>query len=800
MFKNFLKISIRNFWKNRTFSLINIFGLSIGLACCILIFLFIQYELSYDRFNLQAANIFRLTSVADGPNGKTNLAVTPAPWVPLMKKDYPEIKNYVRLLKDDKTILGEKGKEHSYESDVVFCDSTFFDIFSFALLRGNAKDVFDRANTIILTKTTARKYFGNADPVGKTLELNSFGRTLNVEVTGIAADPPSNSHFKFNALVSMSTLGDLSSLWSFHMFQSYVLLNKGTSTVELQNKFKEFEQKYIENNSAADGKQEIKLQPLTDIHLYSNMVGEIGENSDITYIYIFGGIALFILLIACFNFTNLSTARSLSRAKEVGVRKVVGANKKQLIKQFLGEAILMAAVGSILSIIIVVLILPAFNQLAQTNIQINSTGNYSLPVVLIALTLIVGLLSGIYPAMLLSSYKAMSVLKGKLHRNPKGISLRKVLVSLQFIISIVLIASTIIIFQQLQFLKNKKLGFEKNNVVVISLPRTTDSATLISFKASLLSNHNILSAGASSSVPGTNIPVNLVSEHNNDPNKNLSMQMLFVDNDFIKTMQMTMIAGRDFSNDYTTDQTEGFIVNREALKTLGWKNPQEAIDKPLSWVQPNTVLKKGKIIGVVEDFNITPLKSSVQPLVMHVFPNRYQYLYVRYKPSSIANITDIIQKNYKDFFPTQSFEYTFLDDRINSMYASEKKLSQIVGYFAAFAIMIASLGIFGLCLYTIQQKIKEIGIRKVLGASTFNITAVVSKEFVKPILIAIIISIPIGWFATNKWLESFAYRINVSWSVFILAGLLTMIIALMTVGVQAVKAALADPVESLRTE
>jgi len=584
------------------------------------------------------------------------------------------------------------------------------------------------------------------------------------------------------------------------MFQTYLLLNKGTSTNALVAKYIGFVNKYILNNPAADGKQEINLQPLTNIHLHSQMTGEIGENSDIIYVYIFTGIALFILLIACFNFTNLSTARSIARAKEVGLRKVVGAQRNQLIRQFLGESVLVAIAALIFAVVIVTAVLPFFNDLAQTDLTLGNSNDSGVGVFLLLLVIFAGLLSGIYPAAVLSSFKPVEVLKGKFQTNTKGISARKVLVTLQFAISIILIAGTILIYQQLRFMQEKKLGFEKNNVIVISLPRTGDSATLKAFEVSLLKNPAVVAIGAASSVPGNFIAVNQVNAGANNSGKAVSMQMLFTDEAFVKTMQMQIIAGRDFSKDFLTDRSEGFILNEEAVKKLGWQNPQQAIDKAFQWVQPNTILKSGKIIGVVKNFNITPLKSPVQPLVMHLFPQRLQFLYVRFKPSSLQNISRIAGNDFKQFFPTLSFEYSFLDDRLNSMYASEKKLSEIVGYFSGLAIFIACLGILGLSIYSIQQRVKEIGIRKVLGGNVAGIATEISKEFLKPVLVGSLIACPLAWYAMHKWLENFAYRVEIQWWIFVVAGIIAFLVALITVGIQAVRAAVTNPVKALRAE
>ena len=800
MIKNYFKTAWRNLWRNKVFSAINILGLSIGLACCILMFLFIQNELSFDKYHRNARNIYRITSIAEGPSGRTNLAVTPAPWAPIMKKDYAEIENYTRLLKAEKTDIGEPGQKHLYETELLYADSTFLDVFSVGLEKGNPKKALDQPNSIILTSEAARKYFGDQDPIGKTLEVNSFLGRVTAQVTAITTKLPANSHFTFNAVVSLQTLGDLSNFWGFHMFQTYVVLKDNTSVADLEKKFPGFVSKYIINNPRADGKQDIHLQPLTSIHLRSDMVGELGINGDMTYIYVFAGVAIFILLIACFNFTNLSTARSLSRAKEVGLRKVVGADRKQLFSQFLGETAFFAFISLLVALVLALIILPVFNHLSERELHIDFSKNYGLAIVLILLIIAVGVVAGLYPAAVLSAFRPVEVLKGKFIKGSKGVSFRKLLVTLQFVVSIGLIASTILLTGQLNFLKNKKLGFDKENVVVLTLPKDMDSTRLASFKSSLLTNPSILSVAGASSVPGVNIPTNQVNDGNTDLTKAQSVQMLFIDNDFVRTMKMKLLAGRNFAEDQPTDKTEGFIVNEEAVRKMGWKNAADAIGKTIQWVRPEIVIKKGKVLGVVENFNINPLKSAVQPLVMHYSALRFQYLYVRLNQNNARTLTAIVAKKFNEFYPKQSFEYSFLDDNLNAMYNRENRLGAIFSYFSFLAIVIACLGVLGLSLYSIQQRIKEIGIRKVLGAGVLSITGGLLKEFVKPVCIAAVIATPIAWYMMNKWLEDFAYRITISWWVFAVAGIVALLIATLTVSIQAIRAALVNPVKSLRTE
>ena len=762
-------------------------------------FLFIQHELSYDKFNVNAENIYRVTSIPVEGKERKELAVAPPPWAPAMKKEFPEVKEYVRLLKDPNAVAGSPGEQHFYEKGIVYADSTLFNVFSIALERGDKTKPLDRPNTAVLTREAAQKYFGNTDPIGKTLEVNSFGRNLNVEVTAIAEPMPATSHFKFQVLISLQSFGDLSGMWAFHMCQSYLLLDDKTSAKKVEQKLVGFVDKYIANNTQADGKHDIFLQPLTGIHLHSNMVGELDVNGDITYVYVFAGVALFILLIACFNFINLSTIRSVVRAKEIGLRKVVGASKSQLLKQFLGEAVFFAIISLMAAVIIAFVVLPVFNQLSGRDISLNFKNNPSLIAVLALLVLFIGLIAGLYPAIVLASFRPVQVLKGKILSNRKGI-FRKALVTLQFVVSIALIASTIVVNQQLNFLQNKKIGFDKENVVVLTLPRNTDSATMETFRNSLNSDPAIRSVGASSSIPGTYIPVNQINDGSADLTKALSMQMLFTDHDFIRTMNMKVVAGRDFSRNFPTDQYAGFVLNEEAVKQLGWTSPAAAIGKTVQWVIPGTVIKSGRVVGVVRDFNITPLKTAIQPLVMHILPSRYNYLYIRFDQSKNAHALGTIESAFRQSFAKQSFEYNFLDDTLASMYQSEKKLGLIFSYFSFLAIVIACLGVLGLSLYSIQQRIREIGIRKVIGASVSSITGLLLKEFIKPVLMASVIAVPVVWYGMHSWLQEFAYRINIGWEVFLVAAVVAVMIALITVSFQAIKAAIANPVKSLRTE
>ena len=454
----------------------------------------------------------------------------------------------------------------------------------------------------------------------------------------------------------------------------------------------------------------------------------------------------------------------------------------------------------VLAVLITLLVLPFFNQLSERDLHIDFAKNYELVFVLILLVMAVGLLAGLYPATVLSAFKPVEVLKGRLLQSSQGVSFRKLLVTLQFVVSITLIASTVLVTRQLHFLQNKKLGFDKENVLIVTLPKDMDSTRLVSFKSSLLRESSILSVAGSEVVPGLNIPVNQVNDGSADLSKTYSMQMLSIDEDFVKAMKMKLLAGRNLAADHPTDKAEGFILNEEAVKKMGWKDPVAAIGKTMQWVRPDVVLKRGKVLGVVENFNITPLKTAVQPLVMHYAPLRFQYLFVRFNQRRAQQLTSLVENKFHEYYPKQSFEYNFLDDNLNRMYKSERRLGNIFGWFSFLAILIASMGMLGLSLYSIQQRVKEIGIRKVLGASVLGITKGLLKEFIKPVIVAAIIATPVAWYMMNKWLNDFAYRIHISVWIFIVAGALAMLIAALTVSIQAIRAAIANPVKSLRTE
>jgi putative ABC transport system permease protein len=583
------------------------------------------------------------------------------------------------------------------------------------------------------------------------------------------------------------------------MFQSYVLLREGQQPSDLEKLFPAFAEKYINHNAQADGAVNMFLQPLTGIHLQSNLVGEVETNGSITYVYILSGIALCILVLACFNFVNLSTVHSLSRAKEIGLRKSVGAQRGQLIRQFLGEAVLVTILSSLAAVIAAWGVLPIVNVLFHKNLTLLTFANPVSIIIAVAFILLIGIATGIYPSLVLTSFKPTEVLKGKFAKTIGGNLTRRSLVIFQFASAIVLVACTLTLYQQLDFVKNKELGFDKSQSVILTLPRSIEASRIEEFKKMLMNNASVMSVAAASSVPSSNLPINLVRQEGSVNNESHSFEMIFADLDFIKTAGMKVIAGRDFSPDFTTDPEQAFIINEEAVKELGW-TPQEAVGKKFDWVSPTSVIKSGHIIGVIANVNFRPLNFKVQPMVIHHRSARFQYCYVNFQPGNIATQVQTLEAEFKKAFPAQPFEFTFLDQTIQHLYDHERTLGSIFIYSSGLAIVIAVLGIFALAMHAASRRVKEIGIRKVLGATNGQILRLSVREFVMLIALANLVALPLAFYLMSRWLALYAYRVGVDWRVLITSGLLIFFVALITVSVQAIQSARANPVKSLRSE
>jgi putative ABC transport system permease protein len=811
MFKNYFKIAWRNLVKNKTFSFINITGLASGLACFILIALYVTDELSYDRFNEKAHRIYRINSDIIFGGNKLHLAVTSDPMGAALKRDYPQVEEFVRFFTSGSKLI-KKGSEFIRENNVSHADSTLFDVFTLPIIGGDLKTALNDPNTVVVSESAAKKYFTTTDVIGKNIETNDKGSTL-YKITAVIKDIPHNSHFNFDMIFSMDNVDYQWGNFLSHNHQTYLLLRPGTDYKEFEKNFKKFIDKYVIPQAAqfmevksmdefekAGNKLEYSLMPLTSIHLRSDRVAEMSINGNIQYVYIFSAVALFVLVLACINFMNLSTARSASRAKEVGIRKVVGSEKRSLIKQFLTESILTTVISTVLAIAIAWLCLSWFNNLSAKQLHISDLLQTRYLVFLIALPLIVGLLAGLYPAFVLSSFNPIVVLKGKLSGGLKRSTLRNVLVVGQFTTSIFLIAATIIVFRQLNYIQTKKLGFSKDQMLIVNgtgaLGNNRDA-----FKNEVAKLSGVKDATYAGYLPVSGSSRNDVSfstEATMTSTNSVNMQVWNIDHNYIPLMEMEIVKGRNFSKEFGTD-SNATIINETAAKLLGWSDP---VGKKLyTYFQDggsNTLVSRD-VIGVVKNFHFESMKENIGPLCFRLADNYWATAF-KVNTADIKQLVSNIESKWKAMAPGMPFSYQFMDESFDNMYRVEQRTGKLGLTLAVIAILIACLGLFGLATYTAEQRIKEIGVRKVLGATISNIVSMLSKDFIVLVVIASVFAIPLAWWAMNKWLQDFAYRISIGWWVFAAAGTIALLIAVITVSSQAIKAALANPVKSLRTE
>ncbi|MEO8712832.1 MAG: ABC transporter permease [Parafilimonas sp.] len=809
MFKNYLKIAWRNLIKNKAFSIINITGLAIGLSCFLLIALYVMDELSYDRFYPDADRIYRINSDIRFGGGDLHLPVTSDMMGQLLKKDYPQIEQYTRIYTSDGDKLIKKNNSYIDEANVASVDSTFFDVFKLPAIEGNTQTALVEPNTVVITESTAKKYFGTIHALGKTIEIKSDKNPF-YKVTAVIKDIPENSHFHFDFLFSMKNVNYQWGQLTSHNFNTYLRLKKGTDYKTFEKNFDQYIDKYvlpevkqfIQMNSMEEFKKSgnslvYSLIPLTDIHLYSDRSFELSPSGNIQYVYIFSAVALFILLIACINFMNLTTARSANRAREVGIRKVLGTERKELIWQFLFESASMVVLSLLIAILIVYLVLPLFNDVANKQMTLDSLFTpYILPL-LIALPFVVGLIAGSYPAFFLSAFKPIEVLKGKLKLGSKSGGLRSTLVVIQFATSIILIVGTIVVYEQLNYIQTKNLGYNKNQVLVINGTYALND-NIDAFKNEVLQMPGVISGTESSYLPVTSSSRsdNTYSKDAVMNEKNgIDMQTWRIDYDYIKTLGMQIIKGRDFSKDFGSDSS-AVIINETTAKFLGYDNPvrqkiytTDRDNKPISY----------NIIGVVKNFNFESLRQNIGPLCFRLDKNTGLTSF-KVNTGNINSLVAQIQNKWKTMAPGLPFSYRFLDDSFNEMYRTEQRVGKIALTFSILAIFIACLGLFGLATFIAEQRTKEIGIRKVLGASVQGIVQMLSKDFIKLVAIAFVLAAPFAWWAMHAWLQNFAYRINIEWWVFTVAGFGALFIALITVSFQAIRAAIRNPVKSLRTE
>jgi putative ABC transport system permease protein len=802
MFKNYLKLAYRHFRKHKAYSFINVFGLALGMACCILMLLYVQDELSYDKFHRNAERIYRIVCDETNEGQIRRLASTFAPMTPRLLAEFPEIERVARLFPYDATVA--LGKEKRFqEKRFLFADSTFFKVFSFAFLQGDPRTALAEPNALVVSAATAQKYFGGENPLGKILAVEQH----DFKITGVLKNVPHNSHFDFDFLANINGVNALIGPWvlqrGWHWppMYTYVMLPATAAAPAIESRLPAFVGKHFPRSLAA--RQTLRLQPLTDIHLHSDLESEIAPTSSIAYVYIFSAIAAFILLIACINFMNLATARSANRAREVGLRKVVGAQKPQLMKQFLGESFFYAVLALLLALTFVELFLPAFNALVGKQVVMRYAGNWVVLAGLLALTLAVGFMAGSYPAFFLSSFRPLQVLQGKILADSGGRSplrIRAILVVAQFIISISLIAVTMIVHAQLRFIQEKRLGFDKERLVVIPIRDEAVQQNFVAVKNSLLAQTGVANVTAISNFPWEQGYYDFfIHAEGMSPETRLNMPTFLVGHDFVRTLGMEIVAGRDFSRERTTDAQEAFILNEAAVKKLGWDSAlhKKIVMSDVAAGKP----REGRVIGVVKDFHLRSLHYAIEPLVLLVAPEPYYLddVLVRLDAPNISPTLAALEQKWREIAPHRPFEYFFLDEQFDRLYRKEQKLAQIFNYFSAMAILVGCLGLFGLASFVAEQKTKEIGIRKVLGASVAGIV-LLSKEFTKLVLVATLVAWPLAYFAMSRWLQDFAYRIDLSVWIFLLAGAIALLIAWLTVSWQAIKAALANPVNVLRYE
>jgi putative ABC transport system permease protein len=807
MLKNFFKTALRNLTKHKGYSLLNILGLAIGMACSLLILMYVQDELSYDRFNENADRIYRISTFFRMGGREGNIATAAAATGPDIMAEFPEVLDATRFRQRGSYIV-RYGDNSFKERRTVFADESFFRMFSIPLVKGDPATALKQPNTLVLSQTTADKIFGIEDPVGKLLRLDDRDDYM---VTGIYKDIPHNSHFHFDVIMAMAGLEESRDpTWLSQNFQTYLLLAENTDITALEEKFPNLLmtkmgpyiqrvigqslEKLIESGEIGIS---MSLQPLRDIHLRSDLEAELEANSDIKYVYIFTAIALFILVIASINFMNLATARASGRAKEVGIRKVLGSDRAILIRQFLTESMILSLISLALALIMVLLTLPLFNQLTGKAMILFALLTPAMLAAILGVTLATGLLAGSYPAFVISAFQPGSALKGKVRSGVRTGALRSSLVVFQFAASIILIISTLVVSHQLHYIRNAKLGYDKEQVIIL------EDAYLLrdqaeTFKNEMLKHSQFTCASISGylPIPSSRNQTTVFPAGNFNHPGTTSIQCWEVDHDYIKTLDMKIIQGRDFSREFSTD-SEATIINQQTAKQYGFENPLgERLSRPTS---NDGDIASYTVIGVVEDFHFDSLRETIQPLIMYL-GNSTGRISFRFQAAEVDETIQRLRATWKEFLPYQPFAFSFLDDRFDSVYKSERQIGRIFGIFAGLAVFVGCLGLFGLAAFLAEKRSKEIGIRKVLGASVPTVIRLLMKEFLILVGLANLAAWPIAYFAMNGWLKNFAYRTSIGLWIFLAAGAATIIIALMTVSYQSIRAALSDPVDSLRYE
>ncbi len=803
MIRNYIKFAWRNIKKNKLYSAINIVGLAIGIAICAFLFQYIRLELSYDKHHENAENIYRITEENYEDDKSVFTASSYPPVADILANDFPEFENVVRLYPLGVSITTPQNAKFN-ETGFCYADSTYFDVFTHKFLAGNKDAALQNPFRVVLTKSIADKYFGNENPVGQMLKVEDG---LQFMVDAVIEDFPQSSHFRFDILASMSSLRSnmdwFFSSWHYPPVYIYALANSGFNLPAFNDRVYDFHKKYFREGEP----RRIQAQPLLDIHLASDLENEIGVNTSIEYIYLLGGIGILILVIACINFMNLNTARAESRAKEVGIKKVVGAERKSLMVQFFLEAITYSIAALFFAVFIIEALKGPFSEIVGTTIQINYIFDLYMTIGFIAIALLVGFASGLYPAVYLSRFKPTEVFQKSLSgtRNRTNINFRNVLVGFQFAVSFFLILTTIIVFDQVEFIRNKNLGFSAEQTLIFPLKDKVVQNKLESIRNRILTDANITSVTAASSIPGIDRELNYPFNVDGMPfDETVSLNTILTDHDFLTTLQIELISGRNFSREITTDEREAFIVNETAAKQFGWDDP---INKKIRAQRydhglEKKVLREGSVIGVVKDFHWESLQNEIEPLLIQISYQNYFYDYMAVKFSGQNSATAIahLEKIWNETVPHRAMEYNFLDKKFEEMFLQEQRLFTMFSYSAGIAIIVACLGLFGLSVYIVQKRTKEIGIRKVLGASSQSITVSLIVDILKPLVLSVAVGLPVAVVFTNSWLENFAYRIDTTMWSYLPALLVLLTIAVVTVSFQAIKASHYNPVDSIRSE
>jgi putative ABC transport system permease protein len=806
MFQNYLKTAVRNLLRYKGFTLTNILSLVIGITGCLVIALFVWDEKKFDKGIAGGENIYRIYNKQNDLGGTTNVAVVQPAYTSYLQRSYPEVDTTMRILMARDKYLMETGEKSEYEEKGWFVDGSFFHMFPLPFLKGDPATALRAPQSVVISEDIANRYFGNEDPIGKSVYIDKD----TFAVMGVTAKLPEHFHLRFNYLMSLPSAGiapQRMENWTWNQFYTYVKLKPGTDVNKVEEKFRAYVKKEIYPTLDNPNSTFLpRFQKLENIHLQSaDFVYDNALRGNQSYVNGLTIIALFVLVIACFNFINLATARSFRRAKEIGVRKVVGADRKQLVMQFIGETILLSVIAMIIAIIATMLLIPALNTFTEKSISFNPFTDPLLALVVLSGGFVIGILAGIYPAMVLSGFQPIRVLKSM---KPTGGSgqigwLRQSLVVVQFTLSALLIVSAIIVYKQVRYLNTKDLGFSKEQLVFFQTRGGVDQ-NLETFKSELKRSPNIVSVTSGYGLPGDQFAGETVKVPGKG-DQGFSTKLFIGDYDYVKTLGLKLVAGRDFSREMATDEREGFIINEAAVKEFGFGTPEKALGQAIHWdewepADTTDPVKRGKVIGVVQDFHYKSLHEKVTASVIQIYPAVNFKVAVKLRTADISNTIAYINQVWNKFSPGYPLDYKFMDETFGTMYKGEERLASLIWIFTIMAIIVGCMGLFGLAAFSAEQRTKEIGIRKVLGADVFNIVGLLSKSFVRLVLISSLLAFPIAWWAMNKWLEDFSYRIAISWWVFVLAAAAALLVAMLTVSYQAIKSAVANPVKSLRSE